>query len=187
MGRLERPSDEEVDRILRKYGRIRRRVVDWNWPDRDEPEEPPCDGEVVPLVRDEEGRLAVVRHRAGTGDFVLPTGRIQPGEGIEAAAVREALDETGFHVAIDEVPALHRVRIRYRDAEWERWFFLVLCRVLRAEDGPKDTEEIEAVKFVQLPGEMPIEWVQAEWPMWVLKDASLLHPHAFLVGKASSD
>ncbi len=161
--------------------------MDWNWPDRDEPEGPPCDGEVVPLVRDEEGRLAVVRRRSGTRDFVLPTGRSQPGEGIEKAAVREALKETGCHVAVDEVPALHRVRIRYRDAEWERWFFLVLCRVLRTEDGPQDTEEFEDVKFVQLPGEMPIAWAQAEWPMWVLKDASLLHPHAFLVGKASSD
>ena len=80
--RLERPPDAEVDRLLRKYGRIRRRVVDWNWPERDEPEEPPCDGEVVPLVRDEEGRLAVVRHREGAQEFVLPTGRIQPGEGI---------------------------------------------------------------------------------------------------------
>lgn len=185
--RLERPPDEEVDRVLQKYGRIRRRVVDWDRRDRDEPEEPPCDGEVVPLVRDADGRLAVVRHREGSQDFLLPTGRIQPGEGVEEAALREALEETGCHVAIDEVPALHRIRIRFRDAEWERWSFLVLCRVLAAENGPRDTDEIEAVKFVHLPGEMPIEWVQWEWPMWVLKDASLLHPHSFLLGKASTD
>lgn len=187
MVRLERPSDEEVDRLLRKYGRMRRRMVDWDYRDRDEPEEPPCDGEVVPLVRDEEGRLAVVRQREGSEQFLLPTGRIQPGEGIEAAAVREALEETGCHVAIDEVPALHRIQIRFREAAWERWYFLVLCRILSREDGPQDTEEIEAVKFVHLPGEMPLAWAQWEWPLWVLKDAGLVHPHSFLLGKASSD
>jgi 8-oxo-dGTP diphosphatase len=187
VARLERPSDEEIDRILRSYGRIRRRVVDWDMKDRDEPDEPPCDGEVVPLVRDDEGRLAVVRQRDGTTHYQLPTGRIQPGEGIEEAALREALEETGCHVAVDEVPALHRIRFRFRNAEWERWFFLVLCRVLSAEDGPQDTDEIEAVKFVHLPGEMPVEWAQWEWPLWVLKDASLLHPHSFLLGKPPSE
>jgi 8-oxo-dGTP diphosphatase len=45
------------------------------------------------VVRD--GRVAVV-HRPRYGDWTLPKGKLDPGEGFEEAALREVLEETGF-------------------------------------------------------------------------------------------
>lgn len=186
VGYLERPSEEELKGLLEKFGRLRRRVVDWDLADEEyTPDDPPCEGEVVPLVLDQENRLAVVRQRGGPDYFTIPTGRINRGEGVEACAIREALEETGCEVHIEDVAALHRIRIRFKTSKLERWYFVVLCRVDGPAGSPQDTEEISEVKFVDLPGEMPIEWAQSEWYVWVLKDASLLHPHSFLVGKSS--
>jgi 8-oxo-dGTP pyrophosphatase MutT (NUDIX family) len=49
------------------------------------------------LVRD--GLVAVV-HRPHRGDWSLPKGKLEPGEGDEDAAVREVLEETGWRAAI---------------------------------------------------------------------------------------
>lgn len=188
MGYLERPSKEEMRRILERFGRIRRRVVDWDLAHQEyTPDDPPCDGEVVPLVLDEANRLAGVRERGGPDYFTIPTGRIHAGEGVEAGAIREALEETGCEVRVEDVAALHRIRIRFKTSHLERWYFIVLCRVEASLGVPRDTEEIAEVKFLDLPREMPVEWAQSEWYLWVLKDASLLHPHSFLLGKPASD
>lgn len=45
-------------------------------------------------VTDEEGRLLAI-HRLGRWD--LPKGKVEPEEGIEAAAVREVMEECGLH------------------------------------------------------------------------------------------
>lgn len=180
---VERPSDAEMNRLLEKYGRIRRRIVDWDMRHLDERGDwPPCHGEVVLLVRDREGRLVAARKRESE-HYQLPMGRIQPGESIEEAARREALEETGWSVEVDEVAALHRVRIHFRAWELERWFFIVLCRPQDDGGTPTDTEEIAEVKLIQLPQELPLEWVRNQWYLWIMKDASLLHPHSFLLGK----
>ena len=51
------------------------------------------------LVRD--GRLLTVR-KAGSVRFMLPGGKIDPGESARAAAVREVMEEVGLD---DELPA----------------------------------------------------------------------------------
>lgn len=43
--------------------------------------------------------LAITRRDSAT-DWGLPGGKIEPGETAEAAAVREVLEETGFHVIV---------------------------------------------------------------------------------------
>lgn len=188
MTTVERPPDEEMERLVETHGRIRRRVVDWDLRDREaNGDNPPCDGEVVLLLQDEEGRLAVVRKRAAPEHWLLPTGRIREGEPVEDAARREALEETGRTIRVEEIAALHRVRIQFRTSERERWFFVVLGSFLEAEGQPEDQEEIAEVAFVRLPSEMPVEWAQSEWYLWILKDGGLLHPHAFLLGKPATD
>lgn len=49
------------------------------------------------VVRKEDGRVlvALVQER-GHGDFVLPKGRMEPGETIEQTAIREVEEEAGF-------------------------------------------------------------------------------------------
>jgi ADP-ribose pyrophosphatase YjhB (NUDIX family) len=53
----------------------------------------------VALVRDEDGRLLLVRH-ADLGVWGLPGGAVEPDEQPEETAVRETQEESGFDVEI---------------------------------------------------------------------------------------
>lgn len=61
-------------------------------------------GSALPVIRvaaavivDEEGRLLLVRKR-GTGMFMQPGGKIEPGETPAAALARELREEVGLHL-----------------------------------------------------------------------------------------
>lgn len=56
------------------------------------------------VMRDDEGRILVVR-KQGTSRFMLPGGKIEPGETPSQAAVREAREELGVH--LDEAQLGH--------------------------------------------------------------------------------
>ncbi|WP_415836833.1 NUDIX hydrolase, partial [Nocardioides marinus] len=60
---------------------------------------PPTEPIVVAALclRDAEGRVLSVRKR-GTTSFMLPGGKLEPGEGAVAAAVREVREEVGLVV-----------------------------------------------------------------------------------------
>lgn len=55
------------------------------------------------VVRRGEGkpRIAVI-HRPRYGDWTLPKGKLDPGEGFEAAALREVFEETGLRCRLGE-------------------------------------------------------------------------------------
>jgi 8-oxo-dGTP diphosphatase len=57
----------------------------------------PCVGAVV---RDDAGRLLLIRrgHEPSRGLWSLPGGRVEPGETLEQAVVREVREETGLDV-----------------------------------------------------------------------------------------
>jgi 8-oxo-dGTP diphosphatase len=56
------------------------------------------------VIRD-DGRVAIV-HRPRHGDWSLPKGKLDPGEGWETAALREVEEECGLRCALeDELPA----------------------------------------------------------------------------------
>ncbi len=65
----------------------------------------PCVGVVV---LDDQGRLLVVRRARppSAGRWSVPGGRVEPGEALEAAAVREAHEETGLDVRLAGVVGL---------------------------------------------------------------------------------
>ncbi len=54
------------------------------------------------LIHDGEGRLLLVR-QSDSGQWAVVGGAIDPGESPSEAAVREAKEETGFDVYIDEL------------------------------------------------------------------------------------
>ena len=54
---------------------------------------------------DDAGRLLVILrgHAPAAGHWSIPGGRVEPGESLEAAAVREAREETGLDVELSGV------------------------------------------------------------------------------------
>lgn len=147
---------------------------------RREIEDTPCFGEIVLLIEDAEGRLAVVRGRgASPGAFDLPTGVIEEAENVEEVALREALEETGRRVRLRNLVGIYRVRIRWRAWNLERWFVAFRCLALSETGTPQDIEEIEEVKFVRIPEEIPgwwpgHEWWGGRWRQQILEDGGVL-------------
>ena len=63
------------------------------------------------VIWDDAGRILLVQrgHEPQAGLWTIPGGRVEPGESLEQAASREALEETGLEVAVGA--EIYRVRI----------------------------------------------------------------------------
>lgn len=63
----------------------------------------------VAVVMARAGKLLFVEERCAEGAVLnQPAGHVEPGEALEAAAVREALEETGWHVRLRAALGLYR-------------------------------------------------------------------------------
>lgn len=69
-------------------------------PPEQERREVPCVGAVV---FDDDGRILLIRrgNPPAQGQWSLPGGRVEPGEGAEAAVLRELNEETGLYGSVD--------------------------------------------------------------------------------------
>jgi 8-oxo-dGTP diphosphatase len=91
-------------------------------------------------------QVAVV-HRPRYDDWSLPKGKLAPGEGWEAAALREVEEETGFRCELgEELPAA-----RYRDRKGReklvRWW-----RMTPLEGAFAPSDEVDELRWLE-PGE----------------------------------
>ena len=56
----------------------------------------------------------------GTGKYVMPGGKVEPGEGLEDACVREVAEETGLVVAADDLVPMGAVTFLFpAKPEWD--------------------------------------------------------------------
>ena len=70
---------------------------------------PPLEMHAFALVVVRLGRrVLLVREREHGGGWYMPAGRVEPGESLEDAAVRETLEEAGVPVTLDGV-----IRVEY--------------------------------------------------------------------------
>jgi len=175
---VEKPSDEKIERLEEKYGKAKRRIVTWDRREVDfrrEMEDPLCFGEVVLLIEDREGRLAIVRKRGSSANaWDTPTGIIEEGEGVEEASLREGYEETGRKVRVERLAAIHQLRVHWKAWDVERWFFVLRCRALSDSGTPEDTAEIEEVKWVRVVEELPKWWADSQWHQDILADSEFL-------------
>ena len=103
----------------------------------------------VSLVILDGDRLAVIR-KAGypEGAFRIPSGGIHPEESFVDGAVREALEETGLEVRIEDY--LLQVHANFvcgdKSARWTT--HVMLSRVTGGVLAPRDAGEVEAARYV---------------------------------------
>ena len=57
------------------------------------------------VFRDDKGRMLTVR-KNGTSSFMLPGGKLEPGESAVEAAVREVAEELGVRLRVEELTLL---------------------------------------------------------------------------------
>lgn len=95
------------------------------------------------VVLDRRGRVALVRQPDRDGDlrWTLPKGRVDPGETLEEAALREVLEESGVHARITAYIGVHEGK-----RSFIHYFRMVMTRVA----GEPDPRETVAMRFVPL-------------------------------------
>ena len=105
------------------------------------------------LVRD--GQLLTVR-KAGSSRFMLPGGKIDPGETPREAAVREVMEEVGLDVSGDGEPLgrFHDVAANEPDAWVDATVYVMH---LRAGHDPAPRAEIAEQRWLRLDGELPAD------------------------------
>ena len=74
-------------------------------------------------------------------------GRIRIDEPIEAAAIREAYEETGLSIEVLAVPLLYMVNITFKDWTLLRWHFIITGKAKGHVLQPVDIEEIGRASF----------------------------------------
>ena len=81
----------------------------------------------VLLILERDGRV-LLAERSGTGyadgAFNLPSGKLEPGEDVVGAVIREAREEIGVHIERDAVRAVHVMHHRSPEGQTRvGWFF----------------------------------------------------------------
>ena len=108
---------------------------------------------------DPSGLEVVLIHRPRYGDWSFPKGKLKPGEGWEAGALREVEEETGLRCAIDrELPSVRYLDRRGRRKLVRYW----LMRPLAGDDVSRyeSNDEVDAVRWVPVaaaPAELSYE------------------------------
>ncbi len=107
--------------------------------------------DVTLVIRDGD-RIAVIRKRGyPEGAYRFPSGGIHPEESFLDGAAREALEETGLSVRIEDY--LLQVHATFvsgeRRAKWTT--HVMLSTPFEGSLAPRDTSEIEAARWIEWP------------------------------------
>jgi len=108
------------------------------------------------FVRDQKVLLAMKKRGFGTGKWNGYGGKLDPGESVEDAAVREIKEESGVHVKKEDLEHLGTLDFYFTDKpDWDQR--CIAYRISAWEGEPVETEEMkpEWFDFDKIPyGEM---------------------------------
>ncbi len=113
--------------------------------ERPRPRRPLTIGAGAVVVHD--NRVLLVRniHGVTKGRYLLPAGRVKPGELPDQAAVRETFEETSLRV---EIEGLVGVRIWVMDDDEHNYFFMFRAKLLSpVSDLRPNLDEIDDARF----------------------------------------
>ncbi len=125
----------------------------------------------------QDGRVLLVRniYGAARGRYVLPSGRVNPGELPDQAAVRETFEETHLHV---EIEGLLGIRLWVMDDGEHNYFFMFRARLLSPiSDLQPDADEIADAHFFSQE-EMDALQVDETWSGAIAIACKALDPQA---------
>lgn len=115
---------------------------------------------VIPAVHVffiEDGRVLLLR-RFNTGyedgRFSVPAGHLDGDETVTAAAVREALEETGAVISPDDLEVVHVMHRRIAGEADERIDFFLRVHRWRGEPGIREPDKCDELSWHPLP-ELP--------------------------------
>jgi ADP-ribose pyrophosphatase YjhB (NUDIX family) len=123
---------------------------------------------VAVLIRDHRGWV-LLEKRSDCGLWGVPGGRIEPGESVETAALREILEETGLVIKIEKLigvysdPQQHRI-IRYPEAIVHSIDVVVEARAVSGT--VQISLESEALEYFS-PGDFPSNLVPSSWAILI--------------------
>jgi 8-oxo-dGTP pyrophosphatase MutT (NUDIX family) len=84
------------------------------------------------------------------GAYRAPSGGIDPGEPFETGAVREAYEETGLHVALEEYILRARVKFSLGEAVIDWTSHVLVAGIIGGKLEPIDTHEIVEARFATI-------------------------------------
>jgi 8-oxo-dGTP pyrophosphatase MutT (NUDIX family)/phosphohistidine phosphatase SixA len=108
----------------------------------------PRDVRAAGAVVTRKGGEVLLVHRPKYDDWSFPKGKLDPGEHVVTAAVREVAEETGLDVRLG--PALGRQRYRMSNGRWKAVDYWT-ARVVGSDDVSRyrPNDEIDAVEWVE--------------------------------------
>ena len=106
---------------------------------------------VASLVRDDDGRILLVRHVEGR--WMLPGGAVDPGERPAEAARRECLEEAGVVIEPLSIAGVYggpEYRVTYANGDEAAWIVTIFeARLVEGEPAPSDDETIDVGWFTR--------------------------------------
>lgn len=107
--------------------------------------------DVTFVILDQEGHTVVIRKpQFPLGAWRIPSGGIRPGETVIDGTAREALEETGLTIEMTGYPLVARSVFTHRGHPEPWTTHVVTAVVVGGVLAPRDTDEIEAARWMAL-------------------------------------